>query len=315
MTYKETTKPTNVFGYFIESARYGSFTSECLSWTNGSVHWASRDHPESSDPASKWIPTLVKSIQKTYDAKRLIHLEANLQNGTENDSFTPLTNFFRAMVPFKDRIVSCSIADEPKWTAHQTNTHVDTVRSVMKGFGMNFPLGICYSVQQWPKARPNVDRLDQVLIEAYSATAEGYEESNLNTGELREYLRIAKNAVPITKDIILVAQTYARGGFWNKINEKPKGTAPYKAAVQNMCDLLPTIYEAAQDKRVQSVLCFSYGREWGARQFPILTSAVKQFGKALLDYKSEPTIPPTPQPETPHHDEPRRDRDTPDRGK
>lgn len=296
----------NVSAYFSSCDRYGDFSKEVAGWTNVEYIWLRRDTLRTD--AKGMIQALVAQAKRASGAGRLIHLNVN---GQEPSDLAIVAEVIKAMKPFWGRVVAVEVADEPKWPQVKTTQILTTVRGTIKGAGLSErPLGIVFTQQQFhgfdaaslvtvadvaPLAAGHgldgppmvglagliekkaalgtaaIKGLDWVGLEGY-VDPPGSPNSQINVDQLATYLRRAMRAVPKTTQIILVGQAYARNGAWKNMRTL--------AALQK-----PVADAAKADSRVIAVNWFSYGRDSGARQIPLVAQQIKKLSRQLLGRK------------------------------
>ena len=295
----------NVGTYFSSTERYGRFEGEVAGWTNTEYLWLRRDTLR-TDPKGM-IQALVAQAKRATVADRKIHLNVN---GQEPSDLAIVADVIRAMKPFWGRVVAVEVADEPRWTQVKTTQVLGKVRAAIKAAGLGErPLGIVYTQQQfhgiegaalsaqemaplaaghsidWPGLTGRasgialadalgtaaIKGLDWIGLEGY-VDPPGSPNSQANVDTLTKYLKRAMSAVPKTAQIVLVGQAYARNGAWTNMRTL--------AALQK-----PVADAAKADPRVIGVNWFSYGRDSGARQIPLVAQQIKKLSVQLLGKK------------------------------
>jgi hypothetical protein len=280
----------NVSFYMDDTARYGNFTSEIAHASSHHYAWCWRAAANSEDPVSVWLPGIAASCKRAVQAGRKIHLNLDMTWPT------PVDTVLNYLYPYRASIDLIEVADEPPWNAAGTKNNLQLVRAALNrcGYGAR-RLGIVYSTKQFPGRPgkiPAYDFADWIGIEAYLEPP-GDKDSAYNVEMLTTYVSKALAvATKAHKEVVMIPMAYSRNGAWRGLGSpdpkrnwqgpylEPGGKA-WKNAVRLLKELQQPIYDLCRsNKAVIAYNMFSWGRWYGAREYPALAAECLRIGAA-----------------------------------
>lgn len=276
------------FGYFVvdsipaKGPDHGPFVDEVKGYTNIANVMTSflgiNFGEPGTTPQSDIQANLAAALQRITTAGLYIDLEF------ERGKFLSIDRILAAAAPFWSYIKYCTYAHEPSFTQSQMTIEITAFKNQVAQLGLDpRPVGVALT----PEDVVGTDlvlspALDYVQIWAYTVAPEGHGSSQADKAIVQARMDAMRAKVPATKKLNVVMQAYTRNNTFVNI-------------VPDLVDLQRNTYLMVyQDTRVQALLMFSYGRDSGTRETPVLIPPHREIWGALQGSTGSPGGPGNP---------------------
>lgn len=257
-------------GYACIDGAFPGNPEQVKPWTNLYVAWSFFGYWKTGETLAQWLPRMVACVDRAYKLGMWIYVDLDM--GRQVPAYheamsnrTTVKRILKALLPYDDKIIAISVADEPAIDRATAISWYKKVREVMAEVGMRpHRLAITLTAKQSMyedvitiprrKADGSPKGSDIVILELYSAPTNQGEAANM------EYVRARiDSAVPRIDPAIEV-------GFWLQAFNR---NGAFKGEAE-LATLNKQTYKYARDKRRNGVplspkifLAFNWARQTG----------------------------------------------------